>query len=471
MKPEKSKRLPSLTDQEIRQIVCQVMIEWDKRPQAIDPLLEKHLQLANTEYNQVQRTLATSLTAGVVRWHLRLDHYIELLQNRNKKVKPELKNILRLALFELEFSDESSRLQTRPDYAIVSQAVNLARIMTPGCEGFVNGILRSYLRQKPEKMLPEDNDKPENLSIRYSLPVWLIKQWQCDFDQQKVITLCRQANLFVGTSFRVNRLKISREDFLLRLENEDKLGLNLKIGLYAENAFSAVQSAPLLNSEWFKKGYLSVQDEGAQLIAELLNPQPGELILDACAAPGGKTAHLAELSSDNCTIIAADRAPERLKRIQETSKRLGLSSITPACVDLSKALPAEILQNYDAILVDAPCSGLGVIRRRADLRWRKKPGESRELAKIQLQILKNCSRYLKVGGRLIYATCTTSLAENQTVVQQFLTENHNFRKISKKEIKPERLQQVLNHEGYLETNFIKDSMMDGFFAAMIIRTD
>jgi 16S rRNA (cytosine967-C5)-methyltransferase len=127
-------------------------------------------------------------------------------------------------------------------------------------------------------------------------------------------------------------------------------------------------------------------------------------------------------------------------------------------------------QNYDAILIDAPCSGLGVIRRRADLRWRKSAGESRDLAKIQLQILQNCSRYLKVGGRLIYATCTTHHKENQAVIHHFLTENHNFRKILKGEIKPVRLQKVLNYEDFLETSFIKDSTMDGFFAAMLTRT-
>ncbi len=460
-----------MTDQDIRQLVCQLLIEWDKRPQSLDHLIEKHLRKAKTEYNQIQRSLATNLTAGVIRWHLRLDHYIEQLQNRSKKIKPELKNILRLALFELEFTSERSRLQTRPDYAVVSEAVNLARIMTPGREGFVNAILRSYLRQKTGKMLPENNDEPKNLSIHHSLPIWLIKQWQLDFDQQKVKKLCLQANLFTGTSFRINCLKITRDDFFLRLKDEDNLELNLKSGRYAKNAFSSVKAALLLDSKWFQKGYLSVQDEGAQLIGELLNPQPGEFILDACAAPGGKTAHLAELSGDNCTIIAADREPNRLKRVEETIKRLGLSSIKPVCVDLNKALPTELPQIYNAILVDAPCSGLGVIRRRADLRWRKKPEESHNLAKIQLQILQNCSRYLKTGGRLIYATCTTSCEENQTVVQHFLSKNPNFRQLSKEEIEPVRLQKIINQNGFLETSFIKDSTMDGFFAAMLTRNN
>ena len=455
-----------MTDQDIRQIVCRLLLEWEKQPQALGQLLEKHLRQTKVEYNQIQRTLATNLAAGVVRWRLRLDHYIDKLQNRNKKIKPDLKNILRLALFELEFPAD----QPRPKYAVVSQAVNLARIMAPGREGFVNGVLRSYLRRGTDELLPDDNDKPDNLAIRHSLPVWLIRRWQSDFDKPAVQNLCLQANRFTGTSFRVNRLKLSRKDFSDQFETQNDRSIKLVPGLYAENAFSTVQAAPLLGSKWFKKGFLSVQDEGAQLIGELLNPQPGELILDACAAPGGKTAHLAELSGDSCKIIAADREPERLKRIEDTIKRLGLSSIEPVCVDLSKPLSKDLPQVYDAILVDAPCSGLGVIRRRADLRWRKKPEDSRHLATIQLQILQNCSRYLKIGGRLLYATCTTSREENQEVVRHFLSKNHNFRQLSKKEIKPDRLQNILNHKGFLETCLIKEVTMDGFFAAIMIRT-
>ncbi|MEA3332707.1 MAG: transcription antitermination factor NusB, partial [Pseudomonadota bacterium] len=316
-----------MTDQDIRQTVCRILIEWEKRPQALDQLLERHLRRAKVECNQTQRALATHLTAGVVRWRLRLDHYIEKLQNRKKKVKPELRNILRLALFELGFPPD----RPRPNYAIVSEAVNLTRIIAPGREGFINGILRSFLRRDGDELLPEDNDQPNNLAIRNSLPSWLVRRWQSDFDPLAVQSLCQQANRFTGTTFRVNRLKISRNDFLRQLETENDLNLKLEPGLYGESAFSSTQAAPLLDSEWFKKGYLSIQDEGAQLIGELLNPQPGELILDACAAPGGKTAHIAELSGDKSTIIAADREPERLKRVKETIKRLGLSSIKPVC--------------------------------------------------------------------------------------------------------------------------------------------
>jgi len=455
-----------MSDQDIRQGICQFLSQWEEQPQAIEPLLEISLRHSETEFNQVQRALATSLAAGVIRWHKRLDHYIDTLLTRKKRVQPELRNILRLALFELEFPMSKAR----PEYAVVSEAVNLAKTLTPGREGFINGILRSFLRHKSGELLPADDNQPQNMAVRHSLPVWLVKKWQADFGQPATRTLCLKANQFQGTTFRVNCRKITGNNFLERFKLEDKTELKLEKGKYGKNVLHTLKSAPLLHSEWFKEGFISVQDEGAQLIVELLNPQPGEIILDACAAPGGKSAYMAELNDDKCTIIAADSEPERLKKISATSTRLGLNSITPVAVDLTRSLPANLPQTYDRILVDAPCSGLGVICRRPDLRWRKSLKEIDGLSKIQLQILSNCSKYLKVGGRLIYATCTTCRDENQDVVEKFLTHNQNFRLLRQEEIESENLRKLINRNNFFETSFITDAQMDGFFAAPIIRT-
>ncbi len=464
MKNEKTHSNNSMSDQDVRQAVCQFLTDWEKQPQAISPLLEISLNRTSSEPNQTQKALATNLAAGVIRWHRRLDHYIDGLLTRRKKVNPELRNILRLALFELEFPTD----KLRPEYAIVSQAVNLAKTITPGREGFINGVLRSFLRQKDSDLLPEDNDKPKNLAIRHSLPVWLVKKWQSDYGKQTTRILCSKANYFSGTSFRVNRLKITREQFLQSFSAENS-EVKLEKGVLGKNAFHSVQAAPLLYSKWFNEGFISVQDEGAQLIAELLNPKAGETILDACAAPGGKSAYLAELCGDRSTIIAADIEPERLSLITETNKRLGVTSIQVTCCDLTKDLPTAVPQIYDKILVDVPCSGLGVIRRRADLRWRKSLEESSELATIQLQILSNCSKYLQVGGHLIYATCTTCRNENQAVLSEFLVQNHNFRLVTREEIEPKYLQKLINNDNFFETSFIEEAQMDGFFAALVTR--
>ncbi len=454
-----------MNDQDIRRVVCQVIRDWEEKPQPVAPLIEKSLSREPEKCNPVQRALATNLTAGVIRRHRCLDHYIDKLLTKRKKVQPELRNILRLALFELEFPADKSR----PQYAVVSQAVNLAKITAPGREGFVNGILRSFLRHNLAELLPEDNNKPKNLAIRHSLPLWLVKKWQIDFGLAAAKKLCRNANRFQGTTFRVNQLKISRNKFLRDFAAENA-GASLNPGIYGKNAFSSQQAAALLDSRWFKEGYISVQDEGAQLVVELINPQAGEIILDACAAPGGKSAYLAESSRDKGRIIAADSEPKRILRINETCARLGINSIETICTDLTKNLPADLPQAYDAILVDVPCSGLGVIRRRADLRWRKSLQESLNLATIQLQILTNCSKYLKIGGRMIYATCTTCRNENQDVVRKFLAGNPNFRLVPRSKVKAAPLRKLINSDNFFETGFIEESLMDGFFAALMTRT-
>ncbi|MBN2706462.1 MAG: 16S rRNA (cytosine(967)-C(5))-methyltransferase RsmB [Deltaproteobacteria bacterium] len=462
-----SKTMPmptTMSDQEVRQTICLFLVAWEKQPQPLTPSFENFLHLGKKNLNSPQRTMATNLIAGVVRGRLRLDHFIARLSRTGGANQPGMQNLLRLALFELE----AQEARPRPSFAIVSEAVNLCKIMAPGREGYVNAILRNFLRRGSAELLPENNDLAANLSLHYSLPLWLVEKWQKEFGLRPCRRLCRQANVFAGTTFRVNQLKISRAELLDRLVAAGPSGL--RSGSCSAGAFSATQASALIDSPWFKEGFISVQDEGAQLIGELVNPKPGETILDACAAPGGKSAHLAELSRDQSHIFAADRDRKRLRLISENNLRLQLSSITPAALDLTQPLPAAWPQSYDAVLLDAPCSGLGVIRRRADLRWRKSPREIAELAIIQLQILENCSRYLRPGGRLIYATCTVSRPENQDNLKRFLARNPAFRLQSRDEIEPAHLRRLISRQGFLETSFLDEESMDGFFAARLIRT-
>jgi 16S rRNA (cytosine967-C5)-methyltransferase len=453
----------AISDLEVRRLAVGLLADWERRPADLDGMIDRVLAGAGRAMNPVQAGLFTRLVNGAVCRRRRLDHFISRLATRRQKLKPELQALLRLGLLELD-----DREVDRPDYAVVSESVKLAKGLVPGREGFVNAILRAFLRQGAENLLPAGDD-PESLAVRWSLPEWLVKSWLADYGREKTLLLCRQADRFPGTGFRVNRLKYTREEFLARLESEGFEAGQLTPGSYAPQAFSCFQAARLLRSKGFREGCLTVQDEGAQLIAMLLAPQPGELILDACAAPGGKSTHLAELSDDRARIIALDRDRERLKLVAESSRRLGLSAIETAACNLTRPLPEELPQSYDAILIDAPCSGLGVIRRRADLRWRKTLKESRSLTTIQLQILKNCSRYLKPGGRLVYATCTTLRAENQAVVAAFLDACPDFRQAGKEELEQLLPAPVVSREGFLETGLLPESSLDGFFAARLIR--
>jgi len=357
---------------------------------------------------------------------------------------------------------------------VVSETVNLAKRELPGRDGFINGMLRTYLRTDPETLLPDPESNPVTfLGVKHSLPDWLISHWLNDYGPQLTEKLCRQANDFAGTTFRVNRLQTSRDDFLALMDEKTAAATgndkNIIPTFYSPEGFTARQAGELLSSRFFRQGAITVQDEGAQLISYLLHPAPGQLILDACAAPGGKAWHLAELSDDQATIFAADISEKRTRLVAETGRRLGLHSVRPLVTDLCRPLPRRMPQRFDAILVDAPCSGFGVLRRRADLRWRKQPGDLEQLATIQLQILTNCSTYLKKGGRLVYCTCTTSKRENQEVVKQFLAEQKDFSLLLTEQLTPEWIRPWFSREGYLQTYFFEPGGLDGFFAAVLQR--
>ncbi len=406
--------------------------------------------------------------SGSVKWRRRLDWLIDRLSKHKKGPDPKTRNLLRLALYQLTF------LSGTPPYAVVSETVNLAKRELPGREGFINGMLRTYLRTDPETLLPDPEADPVIfLGVKYSLPDWLISRWLDDYGPQLTERLCRQANDFAGTTFRVNRLQTSRDQFLAQLEKETTPSTgsdnHITPTIYAPEGFTARQAGELLTSRFFRRGTITVQDEGAQLISYLLHPAPGQVILDACAAPGGKAWHLAELSDDQATIFAADISEKRTRLVTETGRRLGLHSVQPLVADLCRPLPREMPQCFDAILVDAPCSGLGVLRRRADLRWRKQPGDLEQLATIQLQILTNCSTYLKKGGRLVYATCTANRKENQEVVERFLAVRTDFSRLPPDRMTPPRTRKWFDPEGYLQTFFFEPGGLDGFFAAVLER--
>ncbi len=446
----------------------QTLLAINKQSASIGHSLEQCFNRQGKDMDNHSRALITNLVSGTIKWRRRLDWIIDRLSRRKKSPDPKTRNILRLALYQLTFLNDS------PAYAVVSETVKLAKSEIPGREGFINGILRTYLRTKPESLLPNpDTEQIIFLGVSHSLPDWIISNWLRDYGPLLTEELCRQANDFSGTTFRVNRLQTSRDDFLDLLASQESTAdatttsENITRTLYAPEGFTARQAGRLLSSHHFHQGRITVQDEGAQIISYLLNPTAGQVILDACAAPGGKAWHLAEISGDQATIIAADISKNRTRLVADTGKRLRLNSVKPLVTDLRRPLPPGIPQSFDSILVDAPCSGLGVLRRRADLRWRKQPGDPKQLATIQLQILKNCSTYLKKGGRLVYATCTTSKEENQGVIERFLAEQPDFFLLSPTQLTPSRIRPWFSEEGYLQTFFFKPGGLDGFFAAVL----
>lgn len=368
----------------------------------------------------VDRHLFTELVHGIVRRKRTLDAIIDRLAKQPAaRQPPHLKQLLRLGLYQLRYLDRI------PASAAVNTTVDLAKSNgLAGLAGVVNGILRQYIRSQTDRQEVIDlpADPIARLGILYSFPDWLIEYWLTELGEVETEQLCQAFNRVPPIDLRANRLKIDRPQLI---EIFQAAGIELMAldyapqGLQLTNSVGAIDRLP-----GYREGWWTVQDRSAQLVTQLLDPQPGETIVDACAAPGGKTTHIAELIDDTGRIIAIDRTPSRLKKLQQNRERLDLKSIEIVTGD-SCGL-SELTGTVDRVLLDAPCSGLGTLHRRADARWQKTPQQIHELARLQAQLLANTATWVKPGGVLVYATCTVHPLENDRIITPFLQAHPNW---------------------------------------------
>jgi 16S rRNA (cytosine967-C5)-methyltransferase len=373
-----------------------------------------HRELSQGELSERDRGFVTELVYGTVRQQRTLDTLIAQLGNRPAaKQPPKLLLILRLGLYQLRC------LKTIPASAAVNTSVELAKGNQLGrLSGVVNGLLRQYHRRTiagaDPLLLPENPIAA--LGIRYSYPDWIVNLWVQQVGLAEAEQLCQWFNQPPTLDLRVNRQQTTVEAVQAAFA---EVGIQVQpisgvpYGLRLPNHVGAVTQLP-----GYDQGWWAVQDASAQLVGQLLNPQPGDLVLDMCAAPGGKATQLAELMGDQGTVWACDRTPSRLKKITANCQRLQLSSIHIHQGD-SRQL-AQFHGQADRVLVDAPCSGLGTLHRHADARWRQSPEAMAELIRLQQALLTEAARCVKPEGCLVYATCTLHPAENEAVVEQFL---------------------------------------------------
>jgi 16S rRNA (cytosine967-C5)-methyltransferase len=359
------------------------------------------------------RRFVTELVYGCVRRQRSLDALITQLGKKPAHQQPPiLREILHLGLYQLRYLDQV------PDSAAVSTTVELAKNNgLAGLAGLVNGLLRQYLRltiQGDPLVLPPD--PVSALGTLHSFPDWIIAGWLEQLGKAETEQLCEWFNQPPSIDLRVNLLKSTPEAVA-----EELAAAGIKIepipglpqGLRFLEPAGAIQNLP-----GFAAGWWTVQDASAQLVSYLLDPQPGETIIDACAAPGGKTTHIAELMQDQGIVWACDRTPSRLKKLQQNQQRLGLQSIRIHTGD-SRNLP-DFAGQSDRALIDAPCSGLGTLHRHADARWRQTPDTVAELSQLQTELLTQAATWVKSGGVLVYATCTLNPTENEAVIEDFL---------------------------------------------------
>lgn len=444
-----------------RAITLDILQRVDQESAYAHILLASYLKKANV-LKRVDRSLCTELVNGTLRWRKRLDWVIARFSHLPIDRLPDLLlNLLRIGLYQLLFLDRI------PPRAAIDESVKLAKAVGLGSRaGYVNGLLRNIQRAKKDIDYPDLGVDPiAHIAVVYSFPEWLVERWVTLWGVEKTIEICASTNQIPPLTLRTNTQRISRETLTTRLEEAGKIE---KTHFSPEGLVLKGLQKPISELEAFRKGWFQVQDEASQLISLWLSPLPGERVLDACSAPGGKTTHLAQLMRNDGEILAVDINQSRLGLVKESCLRLGAEIVEILVADLTSEGAFANKGRFDRILLDPPCSGLGILRRHPDGKWSKGPEEFDRMGKLQRRLIGQVSKNLKSGGTLVYSVCTTSPEENEGVIEDFLAENRSFRLIHQEEPLPKKCRSLINGKGFLRTSPLEHGM-DGFFAAKMIR--
>ncbi|MDD4200811.1 MAG: 16S rRNA (cytosine(967)-C(5))-methyltransferase RsmB [Eubacteriales bacterium] len=360
------------------------------------------------------------LTYGVLERKLTLDYYIDRLATDGiESLKtPELL-ILRMGVYQLKY------MNSVPEYAAVDESVELAKKYCKSKSGFVNRVLKEFINKMDSIQLPaREDDEIRYLSIKYSYAPWIIELWLKYYSMNFVEQLLAAGNEKAPFTIRLNWLKVRKEDLMKALEER---GFEAENGKISQNAIN-VKGSGILETELYKHGLFTPQDESSMLVAEKLDPKHGDIVMDVCAAPGGKTTAIAERMNNTGRILASDIYRRKLEVVEAEAKRLGITNIETRSWDATR-VDSTMIMKADRVLVDAPCSGLGVVRRKPEIKYKEHNNEVALLPDKQLAILSASSSYVKVGGTLVYSTCTINPEENEQVVANFLRKHGDFEKI------------------------------------------
>ena len=367
------------------------------------------------------------LVYGVLRNRMLLDWFLgQLIPSGLKKIKKQDLTLLRMGVYQLSY------MKSVPEYAAVSETVNMAKKLARGRERFINGVLREYSRNRQQLVLPDrEVNLEEYLSIVYSSERWIVRLWTDAYGEEKTEALLKASNETPGLAVRVNLMKTDRKALKEKLE---ALGFETEESEVSDRAL-LVKGSGLLDTEPYREGMFSVQDEASILTSDALEAKPGDCIADVCAAPGGKTFATAELMAGKGVIYAMDKYEHKLKLMEAQAKRAGIENIRLLKHDSTE--PVEGLkERMDKVLADVPCSGLGVIRRKPEIKY-KGMQDLDELIERQRQILQAAASYVKAGGTLVYSTCTINPVENEKQIVEFLRGNKEFKALEQKQLLPD----------------------------------
>lgn len=438
----------------VRNVAVEILLQIEKNQAYSNLLLNSSIK--KHKVNDKDIGLLTELVYGTLQRRQTLDYILTSYLKKQKKIEAWVRILLRISIYQMVYLDRI------PERAVLYEAVEIAKTRGhKGIASFVNGVLRSFQRDGIPNY-DSITDPIELLAIKTSHPNWLVEKWVNQFGYEETEKMC-EANLIPPSqTARVNQIKTTVDDLYLDLTDK---GIMVERGDLSEDAIKGMKGN-LAVTDAFKDGYLSIQDESSMLVAKILNPQEGEKILDACAAPGGKSTHIAERMKGTGTVHSIDLHEHKVRLIQQQADRLELKNISPQALD--SRLAGEHFENesFDRILVDAPCSGFGVIRRKPDIKYTKTQEDILKLADLQNKILQAVAPLLKRNGVLVYSTCTIDHEENSDVIQLFLKDHPEFeREESLKDLLPEKLNPYIkNGEIQLLPHYFGT---DGFYIASL----
>jgi 16S rRNA (cytosine967-C5)-methyltransferase len=430
---------------ETRKASLELLIKYFEKKQPFEDLLDFYSKKSKVPFE------LSGLVSGTVKNIITIDYYLSPISNKPmEKLSYAVKNALRLAVYEIEY-------RKNPDYAVINSYVELVKKYEPKAVTFINGVLRNFLRKRNEISFPDINSEPiKHISVKYSHPEWMIEKWLKTYGQEETIKICEYNNKPSQLILRVNLLKIQKQELIELFKNNSiEHTASLVKDCLKVKFHGSIKKIP-----GFKEGFWIVQGESSSIVAHVLDPKQDEDILDLCAAPGGKTAHISALMENTGKITAVDINSERIKKIDENLVRLGINNVETISCDASFYKSEKL---FDRILVDVPCSNTGVLAKRPDARWNRTDEDIKNLAKLQLKILNNASKYLKPNGILVYSTCSIEPEENTEIINSFLELNPDFKL---DEIAKYLPFDIKNDSGFYQI-IQSGENMDGFFIAKL----
>lgn len=439
--------------QGVRGLAVKILNRVEKTDAYLEKLLDHEMR--NSELSGQDKALLYEIVHGVTRWMGRLDWILTgFYKGQFSKAIPNLRNGLRVALYQILFLDKI------PDHAAVNEAVEFVKkLQGQKPADLTNAILRNIIRSKNAIRYPDpEEDLIGYLAAYYSHPSWMVKRYVERFGREESEKLLQANNEKPYLTLRVNAIKTNPEEFGQLL---DSVHLKYRRGRYNPEFFQLQNLTNITAWEYFAKGYFNIQDESTGLACKLLDVKPGMRVLDMCAAPGGKTAFLAALMQDKGEIVAIDKFEARLKLLRRNNERLGLTCVKTVESD---ALEYED-EPFDRVLADVPCSGTGTLSKKPDIKWKKDIFDIRKMTETQLKLLNKAASLVKVGGAVVYSTCSIEQEENFEVVKKFLEENPNFELES---AKGKFSDDVIDEYGCIQT-FPHRHQMDGAFSAKLVR--